>query len=127
MKRKADGFICALKYIEPKNDKDRNIVLNEIALMQMCSDPGMLQVIEAFDFKNRFWIFVELMDDAMTGFVQNCYKAYSENVCKYVLYKTLCCLKYLHDRGVIHRDIKSDNVLMTVEGDVKLADFGYAC
>ncbi len=127
VKRKSDGLICALKYIEPKTEKERNIVHNEIALMQMCTDPTMLKVIEAYEFKERLWIFVELMDDALTGYVQNLYKTYSENVCKYVLFKTLLGLKYLHDRSIIHRDIKSDNLLMNAQGDIKLADFGYAC
>ena len=69
VQRKSDGYICALKYIEPKNEKERNVVINEISLMQMCTDTTMLRVIEAYDFKERFWIFVELMDDALTGFV----------------------------------------------------------
>jgi serine/threonine protein kinase len=33
VKRKSDGFICALKFVEPKNEKERKIILNEIGLM----------------------------------------------------------------------------------------------
>lgn len=36
VKRKADGFLCALKFIEPKNDKERNIIKNELGIMMMC-------------------------------------------------------------------------------------------
>ena len=128
VKRKSDGFVCALKFVEPKNEKERKIILNEIGLMQMCQEnSGILKVLEAYDYKQRLWIFVELMDDALTSLVQNLHKSYSENICKYVLKKTLEGLLYLHERNIIHRDIKSDNILMNLKGEVKLADFGYAC
>jgi p21-activated kinase 1 len=127
VKRKSDGFICALKFVEPKNEKERNIILNEVGLMQMCTENNlMLKVLEAYDYKERLWIFVELMDDALTSYVQNWWKSYSENICRYVLRRALEALNYLHERNIIHRDIKSDNLLMSVNGDVKLADFGYA-
>jgi serine/threonine protein kinase len=47
---------------------------------------------------------------------------YTELWCQYVLYKTLLSLKCLHDRQVIHRNLKSKNVLFNHKGDVKLCD-----
>jgi len=127
VKRKSDGFICALKFVEPKNDKERNIIINEIGLMYMCNENNlMLKVFEAYNYKDRLWIMCELMDDALTAYVQNWYKNYTENICKYVLSRCLQGLAYLHERNIIHRDIKSDNLLMSMNGDIKLADFGYA-
>ncbi len=127
VKRKTDGLICALKFVEPKNDNEREIIINEVGVMRMCEqNQGILKVIEAYDFKSRLWIFVELMDDALTSYVQTLNKTYSENVVKYVLKKTLEGLNFLHVRHIIHRDIKSDNLLMNTKGEVKLADFGYA-
>lgn len=74
VKRKSDGLICALKYMEPKNEKEYKMLINEIGLMQVCTDAKndlMLKVFEAYEFENHLWVFVELMDDALTGFVQN--------------------------------------------------------
>ena len=36
VKRKNDGLICALKFVEPKNESERKIIINEIGIMQMC-------------------------------------------------------------------------------------------
>ena len=36
VKRKSDGLVCALKFMEPKNDTERKIIINEIGVMRMC-------------------------------------------------------------------------------------------
>lgn len=51
---------------------------------------------------------------------------YTENALKFVLRQTLVGLAYLHSRHIVHRDIKSDNILTNAEGACKLADFGYS-
>jgi hypothetical protein len=44
--------------------------MNEVGVMRMCEvNTVVLKVIEAYDFKARLWIFVELMDDALTSYV----------------------------------------------------------
>lgn len=50
----------------------------------------------------------------------------SESLVAVYIYQTLEGLVYLHDQGVIHRDIKAANLLSTKEGHVKLGDFGVA-
>ena len=50
----------------------------------------------------------------------------SEDAIKWILKKTLDALVFLHENSIVHRDIKSDNILYNKEGDIKLADFGYA-
>ena len=51
---------------------------------------------------------------------------YSVNFCKYSAYRVAMGIKALHESNVIHRDIKSDNILCTDEGDIKLGDLGSA-
>ena len=49
-----------------------------------------------------------------------------EEVMSFILYEVLNGLICLHNNHRIHRDIKSDNILLSLNGDVKLGDFGYA-
>jgi len=128
-KRKSDGKECALKFIEPKNKKEREIIRNELGIMNMCAEgtDGVIECFQAFDFKQRLWIFLEFMDwGCLTPMVEERRGNIPENVCAYILYKTLQGLSFLHTKHILHRDIKSDNILINSKGDIKLADFGYA-
>ena len=128
VRRKKDGAILALKFIEPKSDNETKIIQNEVGLMMLCTDnDSILRCLEAFDFKGRLWIFLEMMDGgALTPMLEETAGQYSEKFCAYICLRTLQGLRYLHEKAILHRDIKSDNILVSEQGAVKLADFGYA-
>lgn len=128
VKRKIDGAICALKFVEPKNQEQINSVINEVGIMLMCKEnDAILKCYECFDFKGRIWIFLEMMDGgALTPMLEDLSGQHNEDFCKFICLRVLQGLKFLHDRHILHRDIKSDNILVSSEGAIKLADFGYA-
>ena len=51
-------------------------------------------------------------------------KRYSEDFCRYTLYKVAKGLQRMHSKQVLHRDIKGDNVLCNDKGEIKIADLG---
>ena len=63
---------------------------------------------------------------SLTNFVNENAESLPENVCAYILRQVLSGLDFLHSKGIIHRDLKSDNILYNHKGEIKLADFGFA-
>ena len=52
---------------------------------------------------------------------------YTELFCRYTLRKVAHGLNAMHNRNVLHRDIKSDNILYSANGDIKITDLGFSC
>lgn len=126
--RKSDSKPFALKMMRPKNPKQFNSIKNEVGIMILCKDdPSIIKCIDAYDYSERLWVILEMMDvGALTDMLEDAKGDIDEKICAYILRKTLEGLDYLHSKSVIHRDIKSDNILCNRDGDIKLCDFGYA-
>jgi len=64
------------------------------------------------------------MDYPLNSVIETLKDSVDENVCKYLIMKSLKGLLAVHDKKIIHRDIKSDNILISKNGNIKLCDFG---
>ena len=95
--------------------------------MRSVQSDYIVRCVDAYDYSNRLWIILEMMEaGALTKIILDRRGAYSEHFCKYAIYCVAQALKALHDKNIIHRDIKSDNVLVKLNGEVKLADMGFS-
>lgn len=72
-------------------------------------------------------MFIEYMDQgSLNQFIKKYGKNIDEGVIAYIIREILKGLKSIHRRRQIHRDLKSDNILINKQGDIKIGDFGYA-
>lgn len=89
MLRKTDKKQFALKFCTPGNEEDRELMINEVALMRMCGGGFCLNVIDAYDDdRGILWIFVELMDCAVTPLIKSMRDRtdlYTEQALKWIL------------------------------------------
>lgn len=123
----ATGKVVALKIIDLDKSDDVEEIQREVALLSQLRDaPNITRYYGCYLDGPRVWIIMEL---AQGGSVYALMKA-SKNECldeRYVsviVREVLKALAYLHKVPVIHRDIKSANVLITSSGKVMLCDFG---
>lgn len=118
------GMAVAIKQMNLEEQPKKDLIINEILVMSSATHKNIVNFIDSFLFQGDLWVIMEYMeggsltDTATSNFMTEDQIA---TVCKEVLEGLL----HLHSTGVIHRDIKSDNVLMGLDGQIKLTDFGF--
>ncbi|XP_042302691.1 serine/threonine-protein kinase Nek3 [Sceloporus undulatus] len=123
------GQKYAMKEIRlPKSIHDAEKSWNESILLAKMKHPNIVTFTESFEDDGHLYIVMEYCDDGdlMQKIKLQKGKLFLEDTI--LDWFTQMCLgvKYIHDKRVLHRDIKSKNVFLTQHGKVKLGDFGSA-
>lgn len=99
----------------------------EIALMKMTQHDNIVRYYESFVYMECLFMVIEYMDaGALTEMIYQYFQNFQESIISYVCREILLGLDYVHKLNKIHRDLKSDNILLNKLGEVKIADFGFA-
>ena len=94
--------------------------------MQQLIHPNIVKYISTIRSRNHLYIVLEYMESGSLCNVMKKFGYFSESLTAVYITQILRGLSYLHEQGVLHRDIKGANILTNKEGLVKLADFGLA-
>jgi hypothetical protein len=99
----------------------------EIKLLQGLMHPNIVQYRDAIRSERHLNIVLEFVENGSLSSLIGKFKGeIPETLVAHYIGQVLLGLGYLHNQGVVHRDIKGANILSTKEGLVKLADFGVA-
>ena len=98
--------------------------------MKALQSPYLVQLEDVYENNGTVYIVLEYMHYGSLGnFLEKTFEMdihLSENFCKWVLYQILLGISYMHSKRVLHRDIKSDNILINDRGEIKICDLGFS-
>ena len=87
----------------------------------------LVKCIEVYEYKDKIFLFLDYMEGGdLSRIILDKRGDLSEDFCKWTLYQVALGLQSMHSRNVLHRDIKSDNILCRPNGDIKIADMGFS-
>ncbi|KAG8583977.1 hypothetical protein GDO81_008622 [Engystomops pustulosus] len=121
---KHTGKQVAVKKMDLRKQQRRELLFNEVVIMRDYHHENVVDMYNSYLVGDELWVVMEFLEGgALTDIVTH--TRMNEEQIATVCLSVLKALSYLHNQGVIHRDIKSDSILLTSDGRIKLSDFGF--
>lgn len=102
---------------------------NETKILKFCSHPNIVSMLDSFESLDNIYIVMEYMKEGdLLSFLRNSRVALTECMVSNIVFQVASSINYLHQCGIIHRDLKLENILIKTYTDksflIKIGDFG---
>jgi len=122
------GELLALKKIrlEAEDEGIPSTAIREISLLKHLQHDSIVKLYDVVHTEKRLTLVFEFLDQDLKKYLDACPDGLDINTVKSFLHQLLQGVAFCHEHRVLHRDLKPQNLLITLEGQLKLADFGLA-
>lgn len=104
--------------------EDIDDINQEIAIMSEISCKNLIKYYASYVVGSFIWIVMEFLEAGSASEIVKELGPFDEDSAAFILKELLKALEYLHQERKIHRDVKAGNLLVSGDGNIKLADFG---
>ncbi|XP_051890898.1 NUAK family SNF1-like kinase 1 [Pristis pectinata] len=121
------GRVVAIKSIRKdkiKDEQDLVHIRREIEIMSSLSHPHIINIYEVFENKDKIVIIMEYASKGDLYDFINEKQSLTEQEARHFFRQIVSAIYYCHKNGIVHRDLKLENILLDATGNVKIADFG---
>merc|ERR1711915_184689 len=126
-KSKSNNIKVAIKVIDEQTaspDFIQNFLPREIEISKRLEHRNLLTTMLYFSYEHKTYIVTELgRFDLLYLRLKG---ALRESLARRLFHELACGIQFMHDNELVHRDIKCENLLITIDGTLKVADFGFA-
>ncbi|XP_066991708.2 cyclin-dependent kinase-like 2 [Anabrus simplex] len=125
--RESGQVVAIKKFIETEEDHAvRKMALREIRLLKKLRHDNLVNLIEVFRRKRRFYLVFEFMDHTVLEELEENVSGLGDETSRKYIFQVIRGIDFCHANNIVHRDVKPENVLVSRLGVVKLCDFGFA-
>mmetsp|Transcript_7484 Transcript_7484/g.15254 ORF Transcript_7484/g.15254 Transcript_7484/m.15254 type:complete len:296 (+) Transcript_7484:403-1290(+) len=121
--------VIALKKIrlEQEDEGVPSTAIREISILKELQHPNIVRFLDVVHSNNKLYLVFEFLDQDLKRFMDSQPEgSLDPQLVKSYLYQLLNGIHFCHERRVLHRDLKPQNLLIDARGSLKLADFGLA-
>ena len=124
------GEKIAIKTVDKNRAKDDSYVFKnlrrEARIMQLLSHPNIIRLLEVVETENSYYMVMELVSggDVMHHIMSSKHSCLEEHIVKKYIKQMITAIHYMHEAGIIHRDLKVENLLLDEFNNIKIIDFG---
>ncbi|KAL0220798.1 hypothetical protein RCL1_000652 [Eukaryota sp. TZLM3-RCL] len=109
-----------------EDENTRKTTLREVKMLRLLKHENIVQLIEAFKRKGRLYLVFNYAEKNMLEVLEASRGGLNPQRVRWFIFQLLRALSWTHTNGIIHRDIKLENLLVTNDDTLLLCDFGFA-
>ena len=122
------GRVVAIKSFNKlnlnSNSENMRKIKYETNLMKKLNHPNITKILELFEDKEYILIIMEYINGGNLFSFLKKHRKVSEKTAKLLYRQIILGIKYMHEQGIVHRDIKLENILIDLNNNIKICDFG---